>query len=373
MAESKTRGGAGLMKKLTDRVGDLTSGRHKERALQAEQQVAQLAAELARASVNIRAQEGTIKGLQADLARLQRELEDAQLMLMGKQAEFKNELTDAHERNAELLDRVVALTQRDRELQAKILDAKFEGSSSKSELQKLDMELRDLRRSTKAKEARIAELTAQLEALGLELGAKAQTSAEAQGTSEVDPAAWQALQERLQKSLEELAELTRERDTQRTRLKDMDRELRAVSRQLEEARPPITTDHASASPEPAAPDLPSPTESTVTLHASPMGDIATGTPGEILREVAAGKRPATARLSATKRLHRATLARRQLEEIRQRGGPVKLPEALAGQFALQAQTAEKQGAASTSGEPGDPRSGRSRRTRSRSRRPQHQR
>ncbi|MFH2006978.1 MAG: hypothetical protein ABI333_10375 [bacterium] len=263
-----------------------------------------------------------VKRLEAEAKRLQKELEDAQLMLMGKEAEFKNDLQDAQERNAELLDRVVKLTHRDRELQAKILDAKFDGSSAKDELKKLDSELRDQRRSLKAKEREVAELTTRVQEL--------QQGGGGQGSAP-DQAALEAQQRELEERQERANTLAAERDALSARLKDTETEMQTLREQLAavQSQARATTPDLASSVDAGAVD------EVLEVSVEPtLGHrrVASGQKGGPLLAVAAGKRPAVVQRAELRRLRRGKVAEQVLEQAAQRGGFASLPEPLLSQL-----------------------------------------
>lgn len=266
MNESDGSRRPGLAGWLTDKVEGLTSSRRPagpDPAMQ--RQVAEL------------------QRLGAEHARLTHELDEAQVMLMGKEAEFKNDLQELQERNAELLDKIVKLTQRDRELQAKITEAKFEGTGAKDQVKKLDSDLRDLRRSHKAKEEQIAALQAQVETLEKETAGRpdaAQTAAEAE-----------ALTRRLAEALSQTQSLTGERDELQARLAKAEAKQTAISEQV--------TGQAQAAGE------------NGTLEA--RSRTATGADGAPLQAQAAGKLPKVARQLQQARERRGAAAQKLLD------------------------------------------------------------
>jgi len=220
-----------------------------------------------------------IDQLKKESARLTKELDDAQVMLIGKEAEYKNDLQELTERNAELLDKIVRLTQRDRELQAKILDAKFDGTGAKDQAKKLDTDLRDLRRSHKAKEEKIAQLESQLQAQQKEIADRPDPAQAAADTA--------ALTKRLQEALAQTQTLTQERDALQSRLKNSPR--------------PLTL-------EPGTGEVPAGVDPT----AQARGHLATGPASDPLKAIAAGKRPATARQISALRQRQGDAAQKLL-------------------------------------------------------------
>lgn len=224
--------------------------------------------------------EAEIEQLKKESERLTRELDDSQVTLIGKEAEFKNELQALSERNAELLDKIVKLTQRDRELQAKILDAKFDGTGAKDQAKKLDTDLRDLRRSHKAKEVQIAQLESQVQGLEKEAANRpdpTQAAAETEG-----------LTRRLQEALTQTHSLTKERDK--------------LQSQLKNAPAPSDSDSGSGK----APEADAPL-------AQARGHLASGPASDPLKAMAAGKRPATAQQIDHARQRQGDAAQKLLE------------------------------------------------------------
>lgn len=255
-----------LTRWLTEKVEGLASG-HRRGAAGPAPGMAQQAAEIARLK-----QEGE---------RIAKELDDVRVTLIGKEAEFKNDLQDLQERNAELLDKIVKLTQRDRELQAKILDAKFDGTGAKDQAKKLDSDLRDLRRSHKAKEKQISQMKSQLLALEKEAAGRPDP---AQATAEVE-----ALTKQLQKALAETQALTEERDGLVSRLAD------AAS--------------GASSPLPVEGDA----RDVGGSVADARGHVATGPATDPLKAMAAGKRSVAARQISESRRRQGDAAQRLLE------------------------------------------------------------
>jgi hypothetical protein len=261
----------------------------------------------------------------AVLARLKRELDDAQLMLIGKEAEFKNDLQKLQERNAELLDRVVRLTQRERELEAKILDAKFEGSGAKAEAKRLDGELRDLRRVLKAKEAEAATLGARIEAL------EAQSAALSPEAETERAARLEALAAQTAALEQALAEARRERDAAAARL-DEARAAAAAAAVVPAAAlvaAEVEPDLAAPVPEPAiTPDPP-----LVALPPPrPARRRVTGLATEPLLTRAAGQLPEAAARLLTLRARRENAAAAWTEHLRRVGGAAVPAEVLAELF-----------------------------------------
>jgi len=279
-----------LTRWLTDKVEDLAGGRRKDaespggglgaarvQPVQPDPAVAVQAAEIERLT-----QEG--EALKGDSGRLAKELDNVQVTLIGKEAEFKNELQDLQERNAQLLDKIVKLTQRDRELQAKILDAKFDGTGAKDQAKKLDSDLRDLRRSHKAKEEQIAQISSQLEALEKEAAERpdpAQVAAEAQKVSQ-----------QLQESLASNQALTQERDGLAAQLK---------------------SDGVAPAAESDPPEASEDAQSLALALSRTRGRVVTGPAADPLKVMAAGKRPTMARQMSEARQRQADAAYRLLE------------------------------------------------------------
>jgi hypothetical protein len=285
MKESDGSRRPSLTRWLSDKVEDLAGVRRTGAtgpgrgpgpgSPQPDPRVAQQAAEIARLK-----REG--EELKRDGGRLAKELDDVQVTLIGKEAEFKNELQDLQERNAELLDKIVKLTQRDRELQAKILDAKFEGTGAKDQAKKLDTDLRDLRRSHKAQEEQIAQMKTQVETLEKEAAGRpdpAQAAAEAE-----------ALTRRLQESLKQNKSLTEERDGLRS----------------QRASGGDAPSHEAGKGE-------TPEDGQSRARARDRGRMVTGPASDPLKAMAAGKRPAIARHMSEARQRQGDAAQKLLE------------------------------------------------------------
>ncbi len=277
-----------LTRWLTDKVEDLAGGRRKDaespggglgaprvQPVQPDPAVAVQAAEIERLK-----QEGD--ELKGDSGRLAKELDDVQVTLIGKEAEFKNELQDLQERNAQLLDKIVKLTQRDRELQAKILDAKFDGTGARDQAKKLDSDLRDLRRSHKAKEEQIAQMTSQLETLEKEAAERPDPAQAAEEAEKVN--------QQLQESLATNQALTQERDGLAAQLKS------GAGAPAAESDPPEDSEDAQSRSRSRA-----------------RGRVVTGPAADPLKAMAAGKRPTMARQISEARQRQADAAHRLLE------------------------------------------------------------
>jgi len=232
-------------------------------------------------------QAGEIARLRQEGERLTKELDDAQVMLIGKEAEFSNELQDLQERNAELLDKIVKLTQRDRELQAKVLDAKFDGTGAKDQAKKLDTDLRDLRRSHKAAEEQIAKLESQIAQLESQIQVMEK---EAAGRPDPEKAAAEAevVTKRLQEALARNQALADERDGLRSKLAN--------------AAGPAGGETGEGDDGDAIGSL-----------AQARGHLAMGPASDPLKAMAAGKRPAVARQVSEFRQRQGDAAQRLLE------------------------------------------------------------
>jgi chromosome segregation ATPase len=102
------------------------------------------------------------------MAHLQSQLEESKLELLGQTTHLRNQVHDLEARNAELLERVVSLTQKERALAQKVVDTRFEGSGVAADKQRLETEVREIKR-------RQTSTTQQLEE-----AQKAQTTAESQ-------------------------------------------------------------------------------------------------------------------------------------------------------------------------------------------------
>ena len=340
MSESDPRRRPSLSRWLSEKVDELTSGLVFGKTLPGEPGVPQPAAPVARpepepASEPAPAPPVVVEATapepepapepvipeaehRAVLARIKRELDDAQLMLMGKEAEFKNDLAKLQERNAELLDRVVRLTQHERELEAKILDAKFEGSGAKAEAKRLDGELRDLRRVLKTKEAEVGTLGARIGELETR---SAGLSPEAEAERLGQLAALSAQAAALEAAL---VDARRERDEAAARL-ELARAAAAVVvapdpvRGEAPAAPEAATEPelVPAEPEPAI--TPDP-QSTPLPPPRPARRRVTGLASEPLLALAAGQTPAAAARLLTLRARRENAAAAWSEHLRQSGG-----------------------------------------------------
>jgi len=272
-----------LTRWLSDKVEDLAGGRRKGGqaprrgpvggGMQPDPRMAQQAKEIAR--LKQEAEE-----LKQTGDRLAKELDDVQVTLIGKEAEFKNELQDLQERNAELLDKIVKLTQRDRELQAKILDAKFDGTGAKDQAKKLDSDLRDLRRSHKAKEEQIVQMKSQLEAMEKEAASRPDP---AQAAAETE-----ALTKRLQESVKQVQSLTEERDGLQSGPKNAGQTPAQGTGKGEVSQVADTLAHA-------------------------RGHLAMGAASDPLKAMAAGKRPTVAHRISESRRRQSDAAQKLLE------------------------------------------------------------
>jgi len=155
---------------------------------------------------------------QVDL--LKGQLEETKLALLGQTTKLKNEVYDLKKRNSELLEKVVYLTQKERNLSQQILDAQFSGSGHRADKKKLEVDMADLRREVKRAEARaekadeaLQEQKAELTRLREELE-QARVRA-AQGAGHVqEEDAWRQQVMRLERALgdssDRIAELERE-------------------------------------------------------------------------------------------------------------------------------------------------------------------
>lgn len=275
MSESDGSRRTSLTRWLTSKVEDLAGGRRGG----AEPGRPRTPAGRGAPDPELARQAAEIAQLRQEGERLAKELDDAQVTLMGKEAEFRNELQELQERNAELLDKIVKLTQRDRELQAKVLDAKFDGTGAKDQAKKLDTDLRDLRRSQKAKEEQIAQLKSQVQALEKDAAGRPdpdQTAAEAE-----------ALTRRLQEALTQTQALTEERDALQSKL--------------------------AKAGGPSAPTGEGDVGDAVDSLAQARGHLVTGPASDPLKAMAAGKRPAIARQVSESRRRQGDAAQRLLE------------------------------------------------------------
>ncbi len=273
MNESDGRRRPGLARWLTDKVEGLAAGRRPGPAAPARP---------APPDPAMQRQAAEIQRLKGECDRLAKELDDTKATLMGKEAEFKNDLQEVQERNAELLDKIVKLTQRDRELQAKVLDAKFDGTGAKDQVKKLDTDLRDQRRAVKAGEEQITALKAQLETLQKEAAERPDPKKSAADAAE--------LTRRLQEALSQVQALSKERDGLKTQLKE---------------RPEAAT----------APDSPdSKEDEMIDDDSSPTrGHVVNGKASDPLKTMAAGKLPEVARKLQEARQRRGAAAQKLLD------------------------------------------------------------
>lgn len=88
--------------------------------------------------------------LSQENAKLKGQLDELKLALLGQTTELKNEIHDLKQRNSELLERVVQLTQKERKLAQQVVETRFQGSGVKAERERLDRELREVKRSLAA-------------------------------------------------------------------------------------------------------------------------------------------------------------------------------------------------------------------------------
>ncbi len=126
-------------------------------------------------------QEEEISGQEVD--QLRKALEDAKLDLLGQTTKLKNEIFDLKKRNSELLEQVVQLTKRERDLAKQVLDIQFQGSGHKADKKRLEIEVRDLKRSLKEAEERAAAAQNALESIQ-----KGDGAGEAESDGETDAA-----------------------------------------------------------------------------------------------------------------------------------------------------------------------------------------
>jgi|GEM_PF-4487261 hypothetical protein len=75
-----------------------------------------------------------------------RELEHAKLVALAKVASLEKETADLRERNQELREQIMGLHKREQEHKKKLLDSKFDGSGARADVERMDLEIRDLRR-----------------------------------------------------------------------------------------------------------------------------------------------------------------------------------------------------------------------------------
>ncbi|MCD6498647.1 MAG: hypothetical protein J7M25_10160 [Deltaproteobacteria bacterium] len=142
---------------------------------------------------------------QVDL--LKGQLEETKLALLGQTTKLKNEVHDLKKRNSELLEKVVYLTQKERNLSQQILDAQFSGSGHRADKKKLEVDMADLRREVKRAEARakkadetLQHQTAELTQLREELEQARVRAAERAGRVQEEDA-WRRQVMRLEKDL----------------------------------------------------------------------------------------------------------------------------------------------------------------------------
>ena len=75
-----------------------------------------------------------------------RELEHAKLVALAKVASLEKDTADLRERNQELREQIMGLHKREQEHKKKLLDIKFDGSGARADVERMDLEIRDLRR-----------------------------------------------------------------------------------------------------------------------------------------------------------------------------------------------------------------------------------
>ncbi len=169
--------------------------------------------------------------LEAEVERLRKQLEETKLELVGRTASLKNEIFDLKKRNNELLEKVVSLTQKERALSKQVLDAQFAGSGHKADKERLEIELRDVKRDLAEEQARRQEAEERAARAEQELAVLREQVADQSGPAgETRSSEVAEVEEALERAQRRAAELERALERERERA----RELEADRRQLEE-------------------------------------------------------------------------------------------------------------------------------------------